>query len=135
MNRQKQYLADNVDAMGNVFPTVGENIRNGAKLMNMNIEGVTNVRLLYIHIDNTGNVTFSENLNCTITKHDDKNECTINLPKYVCCSYPIMVINNNNKSIKNIYALATSITANKIALYVCPYGSTGVFIIGDNARY
>ena len=51
MNRQKQYLADNVDAMGNVFPTVGENIRNGAKLMNMNIEGVTNVRLLYIHID------------------------------------------------------------------------------------
>lgn len=133
MNRKKQYLADNVDSKGNVFPTVGENIRNGRKLMN--IEGVTNVRLLYIHIDVSGNVTFSEDLNCTISKHDDKYECTINLPKNVCCSYPIMVINNNNKSIKNIYTLSTSITANKIELNVCPYGSTGVFIIGDNARY
>ena len=131
MNRQKQYLADNVDAMGNVFPTVGENIRNGAKLMNMNIEGVTNVRLLYVNVDNTGNVTLSENLQVTVSKHDNKYECTINLPKYVCCSYPIMVINNNNKQVQNIYTLSTSITANKIALNVCPYGSIAVFIIGN----
>ena len=133
MNRQKQYLADNVDAMGNVFPTVGENIRRGAKLMN--IEGVTNVRLLYINIDVKGNVTLSENLKCSILKHDDKNECTIVLPKNVCCSYPIMVISENNKFVQDIYTLCTYIGGDSITLKLCPYGSRAVFIIGNNERY
>lgn len=130
MNRQKQYLADNVDAVGNVFPTVGENIRNGVKLMKL--EGVTNVRLLYIHVDNAGNVTLSEDLNCTISKHDDKNECSITLPKNICCSYPIMVISENNKGVSGIYQLCTTMMSTRIMLRLCAYGSKAVFIIGNS---
>ena len=130
MNRQKQYLADNVDAMGNVFPTVGENIRKGAKLMN--IEGVTNVRLLYINVDKVGNVTLSENLECTISKHDDKNDCSITLPKNICCSYPIMIISENSKGVSGIYALCTTLMYTRIMLRLCPYGSKAVFIIGNS---
>lgn len=67
MNRQKQYLADNVDAKGNVFPTVGENIRFGSNGSGSNspgypIESLTNFRLLKIDVDNDGLVTLSEDI-------------------------------------------------------------------------
>lgn len=133
MNRQKQYLADNVDAMGNVFPTVGENIRNGAK--SMNIEGVTNIRLLYINIDGAGNITFSENIDCLITKYDDRKNCRIILPTNVCCSSPIMIISKSNNYNARIYDLCTSNYNGRISLEQCTYDTTAVFIIGDNARY
>ena len=64
MNRQKQYLADNVDANGNVFPTVGENIRFGANggSVGYPIKQLTNFRFLTINSDADGIVTLSENI-------------------------------------------------------------------------
>ena len=65
MNRQKQYLADNVDAEGNVFPTVGENIRfgaNGGGSVGYPIKQLTNFRFLTIDSDADGSVSLSENI-------------------------------------------------------------------------
>ena len=64
MNRQKQYLADNVDAEGNVFPTVGENIRFGSNGGGVGypIKQLTNFRFLTIDADKDGFLNLSENI-------------------------------------------------------------------------
>lgn len=80
MNRQKQYLADNVDSKGNVFPTVGENIRfgsNGSNSPGYPIENLTNFRLLKIVVDNAGIVTLSEDISV------DKGSDSGNMTRYI----------------------------------------------------
>ena len=81
MNRQKQYLADNVDSKGNVFPTVGENIRlgsNGSISPGYPIKNLTNFRFLKIDVNNEGIVTLSEDIKVDFASDiDNKIHCIL----------------------------------------------------------
>lgn len=94
MNRQKQYLADNVDSKGNVFPTVGENIRfgsNGSNTPGYTIEGLTNFRFLKIDVDNAGIVTLSEDINVNFSSDADNIIHTISFTGYSGNNYNIAI--------------------------------------------
>ena len=97
MNRQKQYLADNVDAKGNVFPTVGENIRFGSNGFNSPntpgypIESLTNFRLLKIDVDNVGHVTLSEDIKVNFSSDNDEKIHNITFSGYSGNNYNIAI--------------------------------------------
>lgn len=100
MNRQKQYLADNVDSKGNVFPTVGENIRfgsNGSNSLGYPIESLTNFRLLKIDVDNAGHVTLSEDIKVNFSSDNDEIIHNMTFTEYsgnnynIAISSPLMV--------------------------------------------
>lgn len=94
MNRQKQYLADNVDSKGNVFPTVGENIRfgsNGSNSPGYPIESLTNFRLLKIDVDNDGIVTLSEDINVEYASESDNKNHSIIFRGYSGNNYNIAI--------------------------------------------
>lgn len=131
MNRQKQYLADNVDAKGNVFPTVGENIRNGVKNIDFNIEGVTNYRLVEITILNDGTVQLSENISYTKSYNENYKIVNLAFSKYYCISSALLIILdtgiNKTDSPYTLYIL----DGNKIGIANCPLNSRAIFIFTD----
>lgn len=131
MNRQKQYLADNVDAEGNVFPTIGENIRYGAKGITLpDITGVTNVRLLTIIIDNYGYIELSEDVDIINIVDSNKSTVTLECGSNIACSYPIMISNTNANACSSVYLVNTEID-NKVTISNCPFNSVCVLLIGD----
>ena len=131
MNRQKQYLADNVDVEGNVFPTVGENIRHGAKGITLpDITGITNVRLLTIIIDNVGCIELSEDVDIMGIPNSNKSTLTLECASNIACSYPIMISNTNANACSSVYLVNTE-TDNKITISNCPFNSVCVLLIGD----
>lgn len=93
MNRQKQYLADNIDAEGNVFPTVGENIRFGANGGGVGypIKQLTNFRFLKIDVDNDGIVTLSEDIKVNISSDPDNIIHNISFTEYSGNNYNIAI--------------------------------------------
>ena len=130
MNRQKQYLADNVDIMGNVFPTVGENIRSGVKGTTFpDLTGVTNVRLLTIAIDSIGAVEMSENVQFELDINNNTKCVSITFGDKYACSYPIIVL-SDSKDIKNLPWILCTVEKN-IRLKECPFNTTGVIYIGE----
>ena len=93
MNRQKQYLADNIDAEGNVFPTVGENIRFGANGGGVGypIKQLTNFRFLTIDVDNDGIVTLSEDIKVNFSSDPDNIIHNIAFTEYSGNNYNIAI--------------------------------------------
>lgn len=131
MNRQKQYLADNVDAMGNVLPTVGENIRHGIKGITLpDITGVSNARLLTIIVDSVGGVELSENIDFTPIIDASSRTVKIEFNSNIACSYPIMVSNTNANAYLSVYLVNTE-SDNKVSVRNCPFNSVCVLLIGD----
>lgn len=129
MNRQKQYLADNVDAMGNVFPTVGENIRNGVKAVQ--IPDIIRGGAIYltIHIDNNGDVTTSIPINLSVTKNMTNKYSTIIFPKFYAISSPIMFANRfSETSDYNVFTLICK--NNCVGLDKCPFKTSVAILIG-----
>lgn len=131
MNRQKQYLADNVDTEGNVFPTIGENIRYGAKGITLPyITGITNVRLLTLIIDNEGYLELSEDVDIISIPDSNKGTVTLECASNIACSYPIMISNTNANAYSSVYLVNTE-SDNKITISNCPFNSVCVLLIGD----
>ena len=131
MNRQKQYLADNVDAMGNVFPTVGENIRHGVKGITFpDIVGVSNARLLTIKIGSNGDVELSEDIDFTTEINEDSRFLNIHFTSNIACSYPILINNINAYEIWSSYTVSTA-DYGKINIRQCPFNSVCVLLIAD----
>ena len=131
MNRQKQYLADNVDVEGNAFPTIGENIRYGAKGVTLpDITGITNVRLLTIIIDNAGCIELSEDVDIIPIADSNKSTLTLECGSNIACSYPIMISNTNANAYSSVYLVNTEID-NKVTISNCPFDSVCVLLIGD----
>lgn len=146
MNRQKQYLADNVDAKGNVFPTVGENIRfgsNGSISPGYPIESLTNFRLLKIDVDNNGIVTLSEDINVDSGSDPDNKIQYIFFRGYsgnnynIAISSPLMIwIDSSLDSTENIvlYQPIEGGEGYPIGIRNMPNNSHAVFYIADVIR-
>lgn len=131
MNKQKQYLADNVDAMGNVLPTVGENIRHGVKGIKLpDISGVSNVRLLAIKIGNAGDVELTEDIDFNTINDDKAKHLKIIFNSNIACSYPIMINNTKAYEVWSVYLLNTE-RDGSISFRQCPFNTTCVLLIGD----
>lgn len=146
MNRQKQYLADNVDAEGNVFPTVGENIRfgsNGSNSPGYPIENLTNFRFLKIDVNNAGIVTLSEDIKV------DFGSDPVNKIKYIlfrgysgnnyniAISSPLMVWLDSSVDSNEDIVLYQPFEGNGgygIGIRNMPYNSHAVFYIADVVR-
>lgn len=146
MNRQKQYLADNVDAKGNVFPTVGENIRfgsNGSNSPGYPIESLTNFRLLKIDVDNAGIVTLSEDINVDRASDSDNKIQSIIFRGYsgnnynIAISSPLMVwIDKYSEASVQIglYQPYGDIDGYGMGIRNMPNNSHAVFYIADVIR-
>lgn len=146
MNRQKQYLADNVDAKGNVFPTVGENIRfgsNGSNSPGYPIENLTNFRFLTVNSDANGYVTLSENIKVSYGYGGtDKlnyilfNEYAGNVFTYAI-SNPLMIwvdANFGGDVSAAIYQPFVNNDSGGFGIRNIPYNSHAVFYIADVIR-
>lgn len=142
MNRQKQYLADNVDAEGNVFPTVGENIRFGANggVTGYPIKALTNFRFLTIDSDADGVISLSENIKVSYGFGDaDKlnyilfNEYSGNVFTYAISS-PLMVWVDTGFDVNidaSIYQPFVYHETNAFGIRNIPHNSHAVFYIAD----
>lgn len=146
MNRQKQYLADNVDAEGNVFPTVGENIRfgsNGGGGGGYPIKQLTNFRFLNIDVNNIGVVTMSEDIKVRYGfGGTDKlnfilfNEYAGSVFTYAISS-PLMIWLDNNFGgdvSAGIYQPFVDNDSGEFGIRNIPYNSHAVFYIADVIR-
>lgn len=129
MNRQKQYLADNVDAKGNVFPTVGENIRYGVKELQLPDIIRGGAGYLTIHIDNKGDITTSFPINLIVTKNMSGKYSTIIFPKFYAISSPIMFANKFTEALD--YDVFTLICKDDcVGLDKCPFKTSVTILIG-----
>lgn len=72
MSKQIQYPSDTVDASGNVFPTVGEMIRNGEKNYTKLLTTLTGKKI------STLEHTLSISPNTAITSDNDLIKCQLN---------------------------------------------------------
>lgn len=149
MNRQKQYLADNIDAEGNVFPTVGENIRFGSNGSNSPntpgypIESLTNFRLLKIDVDNEGIVTLSEDIKVNRGANDDNTIHYISFTEYsgnnynIAISSPLMIwVDNYFEGTEDtpLYQPFQNTVNYAMGIRNMPNNSHAVFYIADVIR-
>lgn len=146
MNRQKQYLADNVDAEGNVFPTVGENIRfgsNGGGSGGYPIKQLTNFRLLTIDVDNDGIVTLSEDIKVNYGSDPDNVIHYIAFTEYsgnnynIAISSPLMIwVDNYFEGTEDmpLYQPFQNTVNYAMGIRNMPNNSHAVFYIADVIR-
>lgn len=146
MNRQKQYLADNVDAEGNVFPTVGENIRfgsNGGGGGGYPIKQLTNFRFLKIDVDNDGIVTLSEDIKVNIGANADNTIHYIAFTEYsgnnynIAISSPLMIwVDNYFEGTEDmpLYQPFQNVTNYAMGIRNMPNNSHAVFYVADVIR-
>lgn len=139
LNRQ-QYYADNVDRLGNVFPTIGENIRNGSNgKIGYDIPNLTNFRLLFVDVDEEGIITFSEDIPNTFNSETSKGFAGFWFQNYYgnvysyAISAPLMVWIDkkvDHETPENIYIQFVD-ENDALGVTNCPYNSHAVFLIAD----
>ena len=145
MNRQKQYLADNVDAKGNVFPTVGENIRFGANggAVGYPIKNLTNFRFLTIDVNNEGIVTLSEDIKVNFGSDNDNVIHYILFAEYsgnnynIAISSPLMIwVDNYFEGTVDIplYQPFQNTVNHAMGIRNMPNNSHAVFYVADVIR-
>lgn len=146
MNRQKQYLADNVDSEGNVFPTVGENIRfgsNGSNSPGYPIDSLTNFRLLKIDVDNDGIVTLSEDINVNRASDTNNKNHSIVFSGYsgnnynIAISSPLMIWIDKyyeGSEVIELYQPYADIVSYGMGIRNMPNNSHAIFYIADVIR-
>lgn len=146
MNRQKQYLADNVDAEGNVFPTVGENIRfgsNGNGGGGYPIKQLANFRFLTIDVNNDGFVTMSEDIKVNYGADNDNIIHYILFTEYsgnnynIAISSPLMIwVDKYFEGTEDmpLYQPFESTTTYGMGIRNMPNNSHAVFYIADVIR-
>ena len=99
------YPADTVDSLGKVYPTVGENIRNGAKNFNMDsllelYSSIFNKKCVYDIVSFTGEKDLDISVDNPIYIGSSRN---IALTKGIIIDYFILDITGNGYSSFNLY--------------------------------
>ena len=139
-NKQKQYPADTVDSTGTVFPTVGENIRNGVNGSSVPvIPGLTNIRLVTVSVDEDGFVAFSDkSIRYAVNFNYGENLASFTFESYQGLIYypmpaPLMVWCKKRHTYEGTVPLyQLTIDENgAFGCINCPYDSNAVFYIAD----